>query len=545
MVALLLSGWSVLTLLRRASESLALGATLLVLAACSEHAPMGQGARFFAIVHVSVVDTTGGPTKPDMTVVVGHGKIVSIAPTGDAVPVDMMLVEGRGKFLIPGLNDMHAHDTWDTHFNGPLMLVNGVTGVRDMAAFDLDAVEARRSEVLAGALHPNILAAGPLVDGDPPSWPGSFVVHNAAEARKAVDDIKAAGYDFVKVYSSLNRESYFAVAREAKRIGIVFAGHVPDLVSVGEASDAGQRSVEHLMDVGVSCCDDRDEMRMRRETVDAYVRGSQQTAWLKHQAESPDFYDEKKCRALYQKFVKNQTWQIPTLTVEAVNGGIGDPAIAKPEGMRYVPLALRAVWDLASVAVSEQVTPQQAKLYHRAFVDQLLRIVREMHKAGVPIMTGTDSPNPFVVPGYSLHNELDHFVEAGFTPMEALQASTIMPARFLGRENQMGSVDVGKDANLVLLDADPLANIDNTRAIDAVVLNGQLIGPEALQSLRDRVSSYWWYPHPAAVKIVTVILRFAKWVLLGALVVLIAIITGLVYLVRRILKKRRAQRAEA
>lgn len=518
----------------------AMASALLALNGCSSRAQQGTGPRAFAVTHVTVIDATGAPEHPDMTVVVQHGRITTVrASNQTTLPPGLPTVDGRGRFLIPGLNDMHAHNTWDTHFNGPLMIANGVTGVRDMFAYDIRLIDERRREVAAGALHPNILAAGPIVDGDPPSWPHSIVVHNAAEAVRAVDDVKRAGYDFVKVYSQLNRESHFAIAKEAKRIGIPFAGHVPDLITASEASDAGQRSIEHLMDIGVSCS--TEEARMRNEAAQAASNGTVQTTWLAHQVEAVDTFDEPKCQALYRKLVANQTWQVPTLSVERINGGMTDPNITHPPNLKYVPYLLKWIWQAAVASIASSITPEQASQNHRAFVDHLLKLVGEMHRAGVPIMTGTDNPNPFVIPGFSLHDELRSFVQAGFTPMAALQASTLMPAKFLGRLDRMGTIEEGKDANLVLLDADPLLDIDNTRKINAVVLNGQFLSRAVLQSLLDKARADRWYPNPAAMSLLTVILAHAKYYLFAALAVLCALIGSIVYFIRR----RRAMKATA
>jgi imidazolonepropionase-like amidohydrolase len=509
-------------------------AALLVpaLTGCGNHPFAGHGSRAFAITHVSVVDTHGGPTQQDMTVIVQGGKIAAIVAAAQAgIPEGMLQVDGHGKFLIPGLNDMHAHLTHDTRFVGPLMIANGVTGVREMFARELPSIQMRRREVATGALHPNILAAGTIVDGEPPSWPNSIVVHNAAEARAAVDRVKGAGYDFVKVYSSLNRESYFAIADESKRAGIPFAGHVTSEVTDWEAANAGQSSIEHLSGVAEACSSK--ELQLMREAREAALNHNGPAVYLAQRRTLVDSFDESKCQELYRQFVRNQTWQVPTLSIDRVNGGMKDPAIYNPPAIQYVPYLTKTMWSIVRKSYAANITPEDARIYHAAFTEQTQHITGEMRRAGVPIMTGTDAPNPFVVPGFSIHDELGLFVAAGFTPMEALQASTILPAKFLGRLETMGTIEAGKDADLVLLAADPLSDIANTRAIVAVVLNGQLVSGGEIAALKQIVLDHRWIPDGSGLMFLRMILDRAKFVLLGAIVVVGGLVTGTVYLVRR------------
>jgi hypothetical protein len=210
-----------------------------------------------------------------------------------------------------------------------------------------------------------------------------------------------------------------------------------------------------------------------------------------------------------------------------------DRAIYDSPTIRYVPYLTKAIWSLVRSSYAANITPEDARIYHAAFTEQTQRIAGEMHLAGVPIMTGTDEPNPFVVPGFSIHDELAMFVAAGFTPMKALQASTIMPARFLGRLETMGTIEVGKDANLVLLAADPLADIGNTRAIVAVVLNGQLVTSEQIAALKQHVLDGRWIPDGSGLMFLRMIVDRAKFGLLGVLAVVGGLVTGAVYLVRR------------
>lgn len=522
---------------KRIARRIVIGLCALAVAGCGSKATMGHGPRKFAITHVNIVDATGAPTRHDMTVIVQGGKIADISPASSAPRIGVPVINGAGKYLIPGLNDMHAHQTQDTHFVGPLMIANGVTGVRDMFARDLSAIQERRREVAEGALHPNILLAGEIVDGDPPTWPGSIPVRDAAEGRAAVDRVKREGYDFVKVYSRLTPDAYFAIVREAKRIGIPFEGHVPDSITVSEASDAGQRSVEHMMDIGESCSSRARELHAAIFT--ALKHGHASSAFLAAKKVIAPTFDMARCAELSRKFVRNQTWLVPTLTVMRVNGGMTDPAVYNPPHMEYVPYLTRWMWGVIRSFAASSIKPADVEPLKAGFFDLNVRIVGQMHKAHVPIMTGTDEPNAFVIPGFSLHDELSNLVKAGFTPMEALQASTIMPAKFLHRERTMGTVEVGKNANLVLLNADPLADIDNTKKIDAVILNGQFVSREELDALLDYAHASRWRLGGVGLTYLHVLFLQLKWILGAAALVIAALIAGGIYLLRRRRRRKR------
>ncbi len=244
------------------------------LPARAEDAP----AKPLAITGVTVIDATGAPARPDMTVVVTGVRITAIGKSGEVgVPEGARVVDGKGKYLIPGLWDMHVHTVGSSFL--PLYLANGVTGVRDMHAVDPDyAIFDLRKQVQEGKQPgPRVVAAGPLVDGPKPFVPNSLVAANAAEGREAVRKLKMMGADFVKVYNKLPREAYLSIADEAKKQGLPFAGHVPESVSAAEASDLGQKSIEHLNGVELACSDREDELR--REAVAALAKADNQAAW--------------------------------------------------------------------------------------------------------------------------------------------------------------------------------------------------------------------------------------------------------------------------
>src|SRR5262249_6332302 len=291
-----------------------------------------------------------------------------------------------------------------------------------------------------------IAAAGPLVDGPKPLVPGSLVAADAGQGREAVRKLKKMGADFVKVYTKLPREAYLAIVEEAKKQGLPFAGHLPESVSAAEASDLGQKSIEHLSGVVLACSDREDELR--REAVAALAKADNrevQELVGRIYTRAADSFSDKRARALYARFVRNGTWQVPTLTVLRSMANLDDPKFTADPRVKYMPPDLiHSYW---SMRLAPEAAASMKGWYRRS-----AGLVRAMHRAGVSFLAGTDTINPFVFPGFSLHDELALLVaEGGFTPLEALQAATRDPARFLGREKDLGTVEPGKLADLVLL----------------------------------------------------------------------------------------------
>ncbi|HEY2375006.1 MAG TPA: amidohydrolase family protein [Gemmatimonadaceae bacterium] len=448
---------------------------VVVVAACSSssRSPDIAPSAAIAITHVTVIDVTGGRPLADATVVVRGNRIASI--DSEAAPSDARVVDGRGKFLIPGLWDMHVHAAWPNMADAvaELFVANGVTGVRDMWG-DPGVIRDWRSRVAErDGRHPRLVAAGNLVDGPEPVWPNSIRVRNADDARNVVRSLQRDGADFIKVYSHLPRDTYFAIAEESKKLGIPFAGHVTIAITAAEASDAGQRSIEHLTGVALGCS------ALESQIVEGTARTISSRGW----AAASSFergagglidstYDAARCDSLAATFVRNQTWQVPTLTVRYNVTHLDDPALENDPRLRYVPRVVRQRWFDRAETIERGgrgAAAQQAQFRRETI------IVGELWRDGVPILAGTDELNPYCLPGFSLHDELARLVAAGLTPLAALQAATLNPARFLHATDTLGTVSVGKVADLVLLDGDPLADIRNISHIAAVVANGRLI----------------------------------------------------------------------
>jgi hypothetical protein len=418
--------------------------------------------------HVTIIDVTGSVPRRDTTVVITGDRISAI---GDniSVPADAQVVDATGKFLIPGLWDMHVH--WYLRDTFSLFIANGVTGVRQM--FGSSDLLRWRDQIAKGSLlGPRMVVASPIVDGPQPIWPNSIAVRNEEEGRKAVRSVKQWGADFVKVYALLPRDAYFGIADEAKQERITFVGHVPNSVSPAEASDAGQKSIEHLTGILIASSDEETELR------DRLVKADSPEARGRIQATALETYNEKKAADLVARFVKNQTWQCPTLTVLRSNAYLGDENFRRDGRLRYMPRLLQQRWNFRIANRSGGDNAVEKKVLQKQ-----LEIVGAMQKAGVPILAGTDTGNPFCFPGFSLHEELALLVIAGLTPVEALRSATLNPAKFFGLDQTLGTIEQGKLADLVLLDANPLLDIRNTQRINAVVSNGRLFDRKALDHM--------------------------------------------------------------
>lgn len=437
-----------------------------------------------AFTHVTVIDMTGAPPKPDMTVVINGDRITSLGPTGRVrIPRGARVIDAPGKYLIPGLWDMHVHIT-ETERSLPMFVANGVTGVRNTGGVAEDLFRWRADVASGRLLGPRIVACGPVVDGENPSHPDhSVVVRNAAEGRAAVISLKRRGADFIKVYDGVPRDAYFAIAEESRRLRVPFVGHVPSSVTTREASGAGQRSIEHLGTVleGSSAA----ERELRNWVSPPAPPGDFSAIPRRIAARGSrmlDTYSDERAQELFRLLVRNHTWQVPTLLVKKIWAHVDDISTAEDARFRYVPRRVREGWSPQRQLLFRYRTPEFIA-YNKRLFQKEMELVGAMRRAGVEFMAGTDVGGAYTYYGFSLHDELALFVEAGFTPMEALQAATRNPARFLGRLNAQGTVERGKLADLVLLEADPLENIRNTQRVDAVVLNGRYLPKQALQRM--------------------------------------------------------------
>ncbi|HEV3374185.1 MAG TPA: amidohydrolase family protein [Candidatus Acidoferrum sp.] len=445
----------------------------------------------FVLTHVTIINVMSGAPQPDQSVVIEGSHIVAIGPTARTKPPkNSQVIDARGKFLIPGLWDMHVHlaginadPTWSKQVLLPLLLANGITGVRDMGG-DLDVLLAWKHDVeTSSLLGPHIVASGPWLAGSGKKTSEQFPVANADEARAAVRELKRRGADFIKIITLPSREAFFAVADEAKKQEIAFVGHLPFEIGALEATNAGMRSIEHLFYSAFALSYSSKEDELRKRLVEAEKKGDSAT-WeeIAHKADAT--YSAEKASAVWQALKKNGTWVTPTLasldiTAHPENWKADDPLL------EFVPGALAKQWR--NSFDDARMKKRAAWLGRQAANDW--KLTGEMHKAGVALLVGSDSLDPFVFPGESLHQELAELVRAGFTPGDALRAATRGAAEFLGREAELGAIEAGKTADLVLLEANPLENIGNARKISAVIRGGKYIDRAALDSLLAQAKS--------------------------------------------------------
>jgi len=438
--------------------------------------------RPLVFADITVIDATGSPARPHRMVTVSGKKIAQIEEyRRGGEPKTADAIDGRGKFLIPGLWDMHVH-WYDERFL-PLFLANGVTGVRQMWGMPMHQQWRRRMQE-GSLVGPREFIASAIIDGPKPVWPRSVGVKDAAEAEAAVRTSRKNGADFIKVYSLLPRDAYFAIAAESKREGIPFAGHVTFAVSLSEASDAGQKSVEHL--TGVLLAASSREDQFRKELVEAMSADNPFSATgainQRRAKELRESYDPVKAAALYRRLARNRTWQTPTLTVLRAMANLDDPRFIDDPRLKYVAPSVRQTWDPHADFRLKQRTKEdwnQARLTYDLYV----KVVGEMRREGVQFLAGTDVLNPFCFPGFSLHDELALLNGAGLTPMEAIQAATRGAADYLGILDSFGTVEKGKTADLVVLDANPLDDIHNTQKIAGVMIGGRYLPKASLEKM--------------------------------------------------------------
>lgn len=410
-----------------------------------------------------MVDVAVGAILPDMTVLIREGRIASVAPAAAAtIPSDAERYDGRGKYMLPGLWDMHVHLSYATESALPILVANGVTGVRDLGSH-FSEMESWRARIAAGELMgPRIVRAGPILNGSS-SNRFQLLTGGPEQSRGIVRALKQVGVDVIKTHRRTPRADYFAIAEEAKAQGLRLVGHVPLTVSPSEASDAGQlfEHTETLFEGTFSA-----GLPGGAGNADsAYVEAIR--AWRAGPA--PD--------SLFARLVRNGTTVTPMLSVWRYLTQYPDTTFLADPRIEFIPTS-----HVARSRTSPLLPAARLPLLTRIY-EEYRQTVRMMDAAGVTLLTGSDLSFAPWAPGFSLHDELAALVDAGLTPAEALRAATLSPARVMGSETDFGSVESGKIADLLILDANPLADIANTRRIAAVVVVGKLLGRAELDSL--------------------------------------------------------------
>jgi hypothetical protein len=427
-----------------------------------------------AIQNVTIIDATGASERPGMTVLIAGGRILRISRTQKTkLAEDVRIVDGSGKYLIPGLWDMHIHPfegkdvRWKEFM--ALFLANGITNVRVM--FGDPKFHQWREEISSGQLTgPRMIIASPR----PPEFT------SVEQGRQFVRKSKSEGADFIKILSDdLPRDVYFDIADEAHKQGIPFAGHVPYSVSAAEASDAGQLSLEHKYAVSIPCDEREEAIRKKLMKIDSFRERVKTLTSLG--------YDQQKARELFSRFLANGTFVCPTLVVW------NDPAcrsraeMANDPRLDFYPSELKNWFkNMGDRLIDDGVVADLRKICSGS-----RDLVGAINRAGVKILAGTDSGSvPFVLQGFSLHDELQLLVESGLSPMEALQTATKNAAECAGRLDSLGTVEEGKIADLILLEENPLLSIANTRRIGSVFFNGKYFDRSKLDEIQNNLRKH-------------------------------------------------------
>lgn len=471
------------------------GGTFTTTAASAAHST----GKITALSDVTVIDVATGRRDRHQTVLISGDRIIGVGRI--PVPRGAVEINLSGKYVVPGLADMHAHSLGDERVSPPLYLANGLTTIREMAGTNPQLYEWRDRIATGDLLGPRMIVGSQIIDGDPTLWDPNLlrvlVVDDEAAARAAVRQVRAEGADFVKVYSRLSATAYRAIVDEARKLGLTVHGHGPDSLTSKEVSNAGQRSIEHIHSLGLSVSTRETEVRRMVRAIT--VKTGDYNAWFRqmHAIEwiAANTFSQARAADVFGTLRRNRTRVTPTLTMHRVldmpDYTAMDPALAK-----YMSAEELDVYDYAINTLYKPNRTAEEISHQRQMWAWRQRFVRELFAHDVPILAGTDTGTPYSVPGFALHDELEHLVNAGATPRQALYAATVEPAQFLGSET--GAVRPRKIADLVVLDADPLTDIRNTRKIHTVVTRGRVISPAQRQRMLADVEAAVRQPPTAA-----------------------------------------------
>jgi Amidohydrolase family len=461
----------------------------------SESAGTAKSNQRLILTGVTVVDTRNGAKSPGRDILIENGKIAAVAQNNAGGATSAQIVEARGKFVVPGYLDMHCHPlgSRDDEGNLNMMLAYGITGVRQMSGSP-DLLAARRT----GALIPTAAAPELLI------MPGMILMPlnagSADTAKAEVNRQKEAGADFIKVVL-VQPPVFFVALEEARRIGLPYAGHIPPGVNVVEAARAGMYAIEHLHGSFEACSTEEEALRKYEggaPNLPPAPEGFRLTEIFERAISNPmlmrppsfeferrmiDTYSVDKAKRLGEQFAAIGTWQVATLIRRRTMQLGDDPQYRNDSNLRFMPQVTRQMWEGLARQFGARIGTAAKKTLADLSALQIA-LVRVFREGGVKMVAGSDMGGQWCIPGASLHQEFALLAEAGYSPLEVLQMTTLNGAKFLGREDRMGTVEPGKNADLAVLDADPLADIANLARLHGVLRAGAYYSADMLGALK-------------------------------------------------------------
>jgi len=453
---------------------------------CAQDAPESVD---LAIRNVTVIDAVN-PIRRNQTVLIDDGRIIDIVGSDTASETQAEeQIDASGQYLIPGLWDFHVHFTFDKRFTDAmagLFLYHGITNVRDTGGLLEDLLPVVDSLRSAGSNAPNIWYSGPLLDGedvvyDGVNFPGLGIANPTAEAARAnIAEIHAAGASFLKIYEMVTPEVFAAIVEEAGARNLPIDGHVPLSMRARDVAPQVQ-SLEHLRNYEMDCVRDPEAwLAVRQEELanPGNEPGNVLRSRLHRLQRLPAITSEDAEVCAETTEALKVTITVPTLRMNSMDLYVPFDRDDFDNAMDLIPASVSDEWRAARDALAASEEPVDT-----TFAEWSLRRTGELHAAGAPIAAGTDTPIGWSIPGYSLHTELEQYVEVGMTPLEALHSATVKPAEFFGLENEMGQIKVGAIADAVLLSANPLEDITATRSVAAVINRGALLTRDQLNAL--------------------------------------------------------------
>ena len=460
--------------------------SLALLLSCGDSASRSVD---IAIEHVTLIDAIN-PIRENQTVLIDDGRIVAIVNSDTKGRVSAQTtVDGSGQILIPGLWDFHVHFTFDTRFTDAmagLFLYHGVTNVRETGGLLEDLLPVVDTLQRSGANAPSIWYSGPLLDGadvvyDGVNFPGLGIANPTPEAARAnIAEIHAAGASFLKIYEMVSPEVFAAIVDEARLRNLPIDGHVPLSMRARDVAPQVQ-SLEHLRNYEMDCVSEPEiwlAARQQQLANTANEPGNVLRTRL-HELQrltAISNEDPEVCAEMTEAL--KATVSVPTLRMNSMDLHIPFMREDFDQAMQMIPPSVQQEWEAAHTALLASEEPVDT-----TFAEWSLRRTGELHAAGVPIAAGTDTPIGWSIPGYSLHTELEQYVQVGMTPLEALHSATVAPAEYFGLEDEMGQLQVGFIADAVLLTGNPLENIIDTRRVQAVINRGALLTRAQLDGL--------------------------------------------------------------